>query len=104
MCNKVKQTVVPDLLGGLDVLAPHSCVLVPGSLIQGDAEDGRYSSGRGLQKEGEGLRDSVIFLLLILHGLQEDAVLQAVLEVVDHSPLEVLDAAWTPQIVALIGV
>lgn len=26
--------------GRLDVLAPHCCVLVPGSTIQGDAEDG----------------------------------------------------------------
>lgn len=89
--------------GCSDLLAPHRWVLVPGSPIQGNAEDGVKFRERP-SKRRQGALGSLILLLVILHGFLEDAVLQAVLEVVDHRPLEVLDAAWAPQNVALIWV
>lgn len=102
--NKAKHTTVPGCSGGgWMCLLPCSCVLVPGSPIQGDAEDGIQFRERP-SKRRQGTLGSVVFLLVILHRFQEDAVLQAVLEVVHHCPLEVLDAARTSQNVALIWV
>lgn len=54
--------------------------------------------------KGSGTLGSVILLLFLLYRLREEAVLQAGLEVVHQSPLEVLDAAWLSQDVALIWV
>lgn len=45
------------------------------------------------ERGGRILQGSVIFLLFILFHIEKGAVLQAGLEVVHHSPLEVLHAA-----------
>lgn len=83
------------------MLAPHCCVM--GAWQPDPRKCRRWFTvqGEAFKKKALG---SVIFLLLILRRFLEDAVFQAVLEVVDHCPLEVLDAAWAPQNVALIWI
>lgn len=103
VCNKEKHTRVQEFsegdwmcllpLLGLCAWQPDPRWCRRWHTVQGDA----------FQKV-QGTLGSVIFLLVILHRFEEEALLQAVLEVVDHCPLEVLDAAWTSQNVALIWI
>lgn len=104
VCNKEKQTIAPESSGGVWIrLLPTVGSLCLAARSKEMQEDGVKFRERP-SKRRQGALGSLIFLLVILHGFLEDAVLQAVLEVVDHSPLEVLDAAWAPQNVALVWV
>lgn len=99
MCNKVKHTIVPEFSGGVWMCLLPTVV----SWVPDPRKCRRWYTvqGEAFKKTALG---SVIFLLVILRRFLEDAVLQAVLEVVDHCPLEVLDAAWASQNVALIWI
>lgn len=63
-----------------------------------------YSPKRVLPEEENGTLGSVLFLLIVLYGIWEGAVLEAVLEVVHHCSLEVLDGARLSKDVALVWV
>lgn len=85
------------------MFGPYFCAPVPCTPTQGNALEG-IESWKSQLEVVKGPLGSVIIFLILLYRIQKEALLQAVLKVVDQRPFEMLDATRVSQGVALIWV